>query len=174
MNNDNISKKCVFISKQVAKEVADNGYALVGNIGNVLLRKVRNVYSDHHKFIEDKTGVFHTLYSTDLNYRAELNKALHSLLKPTYDILFSNYKVTANLIITKFFDQNSAFGIHQDTTGLDETTYTPINVWIPLQDTAIDNGCLCIVPKSQKFAFPFRGTSFKGQFDESFKVPIIT
>jgi hypothetical protein len=165
MDSNNTLKKCVFKSNQLELEVADKGFVLAGNIGKNLLSKIQNAYDTHHAFLQNPTGVFHTLYSTDLAYRDSLNRALHNLLKPTFDSLFENYKVTANLIIAKFSDRNSAFGIHQDTTGLDETKFTPLNVWIPLQDTAIENGCLCLVPKSQKFAFPYRGTSFAGQFD---------
>jgi hypothetical protein len=88
------------------------------------------------------------------------------LLKPTYGKLFINFKYTAVLIVAKFFGQNSAFGIHQDNTILNEIIYTPLTVWIPLQDTSLENGCLCVVPKSQKFAFPYRGISFKGQFQD--------
>lgn len=166
MYSNNTLKMGVFKNNQLAQEVSENGFVLSGNIGKDLLTKVRNVYHHHHTFLQNPSGVFHTLYSTDLIYRAELNNALAHLLKPTYDSLFTDYKITANLIIAKFSDQNSAFGIHQDTTGLDEAIFTPLNVWIPLQDTDLDNGCLCLVPKSQKFAFPYRGTSFKGQFDE--------
>jgi hypothetical protein len=166
LDSNNKLKNCVLISNQFANEVGERGYVLAGNIGKELLSKIKLVNDKYHQFPANQTGVFHTLYSIDLKYRAELNDALNSQLKPYFDKLFIDYKVTANLIITKFFDQNSAFGIHQDTTGLDETIFTPLNVWIPLQDTAIDNGCLCLVPKSQKFAFPYRGTSFKGQFDD--------
>lgn len=166
MNNQITLDKCVFKSDTLAKEFNNNGFVLAGNIGKALLSKVKKVYDELHSFPINNIGVFHTLYSTDLTYRSKLNNALNTILKPTYDGLFTNYKVTANLVIVKFLHQHSAFGIHQDTTGLDERKFVPINVWIPLQDTAIDNGCLCLVPKSQKFAFPYRGTSFKGQFDE--------
>jgi hypothetical protein len=166
MNNQITLDKCVFKSETLAQEFNENGFVLAGSIGKSLLNKVKNVYDELHNFPKSNIGVFHTLYSTDLIYRSKLNLALNSILKPTYDVLFTNYKVTANLVIVKFFREDSAFGIHQDTTGLDEDKFVPINVWIPLQDTAIDNGCLCIVPKSQNFAFPYRGTSFKGQFDD--------
>lgn len=166
MNNHITLKKCVFKNEKLAAEFNEKGYVISGNIGKLLLNKVKKVYNELHTFSTNEIGVFHTLYSTDLNYRLRLNDALNGILKPTYNSLFTNYKVTANLIIAKFLHQDSAFGIHQDTTGLDEDKFVPINVWIPLQDTAIDNGCLCLVPKSQNFAFPYRGTSFKGQFDE--------
>jgi hypothetical protein len=166
MNSNNTFKKCILKNKQFSENVNVNGYVFAGNIGSELVLKIISVYEEHHKFLENSTGVFHTLYSNDLSYRIILNKVLSELLKPTYDILFKNYKIIANLIITKFPDQNSAFDIHQDTTSLNENAFTPLNVWIPLQDTSLENGCLCVVPKSQKFAYPYRGTSFKGQFED--------
>ena len=166
MDNCNTIKKSVFINKQFSDDVNENGYVLAGNIGGELVLKMSNIYEKHHNFTENPEGLFHTLFSTDLHYRNRLDNDLRELLKPTYEKLFINFKYTAVLIVAKFFGQNSAFEIHQDNTIINEIKFTPLTVWIPLQDTTLENGCLCVVPKSQKFAFPYRGISFKGQFQD--------
>jgi hypothetical protein len=75
-----------------------------------------------------------------------------------------NYKTVINSFIVKVPGPNSDFTLHQDSTGLDEYKYSPLSAWIPLQDTDLNNGTLCVVPKSHAFFHPYRGISFSSPF----------
>ncbi len=165
MDSINTSPKNFFQNQQFALEIAEKGFVLAGNIGKHPLSELRRIHKAHHAAVENPSGIFHTIYSTDISYRKALHQDLQTVLKPIFDTLFDDYKTIGNYIIAKYSGTGSAFGIHQDTTVQDEKAFAPLNVWIPLQDTAIENGGLCLVPQSQKFAFPYRGASFAGQFD---------
>lgn len=145
-------------------QLFDEGYCIDGNIGPDLLKKLQAVYKKHHKVKTENGGMFYSLYSLDLTYRKLVNEEIGALMKELYGKKFENYKTVLNSFIIKYPGEESAFTLHQDSTSLDESKYSALSVWIPLQDTNLENGCLCVVPKSQKIFYPYRGISFPTPF----------
>lgn len=90
--------------------------------------------------------MFYSLYSRDIEYRKIVHESISEIMKPVYDSLFSDYKVVLNSFIVKVSGPESEFCLHQDSTSFDETKYSSLSVWIPLQDTNMSNGCMCVVP----------------------------
>jgi hypothetical protein len=56
--------------------------------------------------------------------------------------------------------------IHQDTTGLDESQFSTLSVWVPLWDIGPEDGAMCMVRRSHKMFYPYRGISFAFPFDK--------
>jgi len=164
MDGNNPKKNNIFLNTQYELALQQTGFILAGNIGRKTLKRLIAIYKQKHFFLKQQSGIFSSLYSDDVHYRKDLHSALQQELQPIYDTIFKDYKSIGNYVITKFPGPQSTFDIHQDTTILDENSYTPLNVWIPLQDTDISNGCLSMVSKSHLFAAPYRGASFAGQF----------
>jgi hypothetical protein len=79
---------------------------------------------------------------------------------------FHSYKTVLHGFIVKVPGPKSGFLIHQDTTGLDEFKFSSLSVWIPLWDIGPDDGALCMVRRSHKMGFPYRGISFAFPFDK--------
>ena len=164
MDRTKTTKNNIIIHPSSEREQQDSGYFMAGNVGKKVLRNLKKVFKTQHAFLNKPSGIYNALYNQDSSYRTALHLGLQEELTPIYDSLFTNYKSIGNYVIAKYPGADSVFDIHQDTTILDEFSYTPLNVWIPLQDTDIDNGCLSLVKGSQHFAFPYRGASFMGQF----------
>lgn len=142
----------------------DIGYFIAGNIGIENIVKLKDLYKQTHSIKTKEGGMFYSLYSLDLDYRKKVNDGIFQILKGVYDEKFQDYKTVINSFIIKINGKQSEFTLHQDSTGLDEFLYSPLSVWIPLQDTTIENGCLCVVPKSHKIFYPYRGISFQPPF----------
>jgi len=154
----------VIKDSNLKKELHEIGYVVHGNIGAENISKLKALYQELHKFNTPKGGNFYSLYSDDLTYRKKVHDTIGNILYPFYDELFINYKSVINSFIIKVPGPESEFTLHQDSTGLDELTYSPLSIWIPLQDTNMENGTLCVVPKSHGFFYPFRGISFSSPF----------
>jgi len=146
--------------------LASKGYTIVANIGLNKIKKLTELYNQYHKVNSKKGGMFYSLYSLDLKYRKTINEQILNVLSPIYNEKFENYKSVINSFIVKYNGEESAFSLHQDSTSLDENLYSPLSVWIPLQDTTIQNGCLCVIPQSQKIFYPYRGISFPTPFNK--------
>ncbi len=142
------------------------GYVIAGNIGIKNIQSILSLYDSLHEFSDKNGGMFYSLYSDDIEYRKKVHCGVLDILKPVYDNYFSNYKTVINSFIVKTPGKGSDFSLHQDSTGLDERKWSPLSAWIPLQDTDLANGTLCVVPKSHQFFHPYRGISFASPFAE--------
>ncbi len=145
-------------------QLAEFGFVTAGNVGVEKLAELRTVHRQNHDFDCKDGGMFYSVYSLDIAYRKRIYDELNNVLSPIYNQLFDNYKSVLNSFIVKVHGEQSEFTLHQDSTGLDEFQYSPLSVWIPLQDTNLNNGCLCVVPKSHRIKVPYRGISFAGPF----------
>ena len=146
------------------KEVHQNGYLVTPLLSADQLKRLKSIYDKHHNLKSERGGMFYSLYSSDFAYRQKVHNEIQQVLKPTLDQHLQNYKVVVNTFVVKASGPQSEFYVHQDTTALDEDKYTAISWWIPLQDTDLSNGALCIVEKTHWFFSPLRSVSFPFAF----------
>lgn len=160
----NVIENKVIKDTNIRSVILADGYKVVGNIGTELLLQLKNQYKELHDFNAQEGGMFYSLYSSDLKYRKVVNDQIELALKSIYELLFQDYKTVINSFIVKLPGPKSDFTLHQDSTGLDEFQYSPLSAWIPLQDTSLTNGTLCVIPKTHGFFYPYRGISFGSPF----------
>jgi phytanoyl-CoA dioxygenase PhyH len=158
-------KQAVLKSPVFAEALQGVGYTVAGKLDNEVLEKLRALYQSLHHFRAPQGGMFYSVYSHDLVYRKKVHKGIAQILSTVYESLFTNYKSVLNSFIVKVSGPESEFSLHQDSTSLDEMRYSCLSVWIPLQDTNISNGCMCVVPHSHKMFSPYRDISFPQPFD---------
>lgn len=159
-----VVKNDIVKDKKIKTYLLEIGYTVAGNIGNQTIENLKLLFGKMHNFKTSDGGMFYSLYSNDLTYRKTVHEKIKSIMQPTYDTLFENYKTVINSFIVKLSGPKSDFTLHQDSTGLDEFSYSPLSVWIPLQDTNLENGTLCVIPKTHSFFHPYRGISFSSPF----------
>lgn len=157
-------KHTIIKNNSIIETIHENGYTVQGNIGPENISKLYALYKELHNFNAPEGGNFYSLYSDDLAYRKRVHESIGEVLYPLYDTLFTDYKSVINSFIVKVPGPQSEFTLHQDSTGLDEMQYSPLSIWIPLQDTNLENGTLCLVPKSHRYFHPYRGISFASPF----------
>ena len=155
----------VLKSPAIAEVIGGPGYTIAGKLDAETLQNLKALYQSLHNFQSPQGGMFYSVYSRDLAYRKKVHEGIAKILKPVYDNLFTDYKSILNSYIVKVSGPDSEFSLHQDSTSLDEINYSCLSVWIPLQDTDINNGCMCVVPHSHKMFSPYRGVSFPQPFD---------
>ena len=158
-------RQSVLKSEAIADELQGIGYAIAGRLDGEALEKLQQLYQSLHNFQSPQGGMFYSVYSHDLVYRKKVHEGIAQILHPYYENLFTGYKSILNSYIVKVSGPESEFSLHQDSTSLDETKYSCLSVWIPLQVTDINNGCLCVVPHSHKMFSPYRDISFPQPFD---------
>jgi len=154
-----------FIIKEdsIRRQIHTAGATKVGNIGKEAIDALKNVFNERHQITEN--GMFYSLYSKDVQYRKETSSIIFNTLKSIFDKYFVNYKCSFNLFIIKSPNTNEEFFIHQDPSYVDELIYSPLHVWIPLDDITANNGALCFAPKSHNFFGPYRNISFDPPYE---------
>ena len=147
----------------IRRQILEDGVIKTGNIGTAAIEKLKTAFKQFHNINE--TGMFYSLYSKDSGYRNQTNDIIIDTLKEVFDQYFTNYKSSFNIFIIKSSHTDEEFFIHQDPSYIDEFKYSPLHVWIPLDQVTADNGGLCFIPKSHKFFAPYRNISFDPPFE---------
>lgn len=137
-----------------------NGFAILELLNQKQLKALTELYEQTHQLKAEQGGMFYGMYSLDLDYRKKVHEQIAEILQPVLEKHFKSYKNIINFFIVKLPGPKSELNIHQDMTSLDETRFSPLSIWIPLQDVNEENGALCIVPKSHFMFSPYRSISF--------------
>ncbi len=146
--------------------IEEEGFAVVPFLDEAALLELRAIYEKEHAITSDEGGMFYSLYSQNLDYRERVDKAVGGVMQPVLDQFFEKYKTVLNSFIIKIPGPKSGFLIHQDTTGLDERAYSSLSVWVPIWDIGPEDGAMCMVRRSHKMFYPYRGISFAFPFEE--------
>jgi hypothetical protein len=166
LNNPWKPKKHTIIREDsLAQQLHEQGFGIQNLIDQDTIAKIQKLFDEHHNLTAANGGMFYSVYSQDLVYRKKMHDSLAELLRPITDKICKDYKMMLNSFVVKISGPESEFYLHQDTTGLDEWKYSPLSLWIPLQDVDESNGCLGLIPCSQHFFSPYRSISFPSPFD---------
>jgi ectoine hydroxylase-related dioxygenase (phytanoyl-CoA dioxygenase family) len=140
------------------------GYSKLPLLKPDMLEALQKIYQEEHKLSNKDGGMFYSMYSKDLAYRKRVHQKIEAVLAPVLEEHFQDYKNVINTFVVKLPGEKSEFYVHQDTSGMDEFQYSPLSLWIPLQDIQTENGALALIEKSQWFFSPYRGVSFPFPF----------
>lgn len=154
----------VFLDRVLARNILEKGYAVLPLLDEETLNALNAIYANEHALNVDNGGMFYTLYSKDLEYRNRVHTAIHEVLDPILKKNFINYKNVVNSFVVKSSGKQSEFYVHQDTTTMDEQDFSPLSLWIPLQEIDSTNGALTLIEKTHWFFSPYRGVSFSFPF----------
>lgn len=153
---------------KVKNDIYEMGYSIVGNIGKEVLGQLLNFYSELHSIKTSEGAMFYSIYSQDIDYRVKVHNSLGQILKNTLNKYFDEdkYKNVINSFIIKSPGKKSEFALHQDSTIIDESKYSQLSLWIPLQDTTLENGTLCFVPGTHQFFAPYRANTITPPYSD--------
>ncbi len=159
------AKHSIIKDCSLAAKIENQGFQIENSLSTELLDRLNDLYKQYHNLKSEKGGMFYSIYSQNTDYRKIIHDKIGEILSPILQEYFKDYKMVLNSFVVKISGPQSEFYLHQDATGLDEWKYSPLSLWIPLQDVDINNGCLGIIPYSQKFFSPYRSISFPAPFD---------
>ena len=101
-----------------------------------------------------------SMMSTDLAYRAEVDRAIKNVFTRRSTALLGGYRFCfANFLVkARQVDDQGYVRLHQDPSLVDEEQYESLALWVPLVDTDLTNGCLSVIPGSHRFNRGPRGS----------------
>jgi hypothetical protein len=148
-----------FRDETIADQLQKNGYCVVDFIDEIAQRKLQTLYGENHRLSASKGGAFFGIFSKDIAYRQRINDGVNNILQPVFEKWFVGYKSAVNTVVVKVPGQSSFIPIHQDGAAIDESKYSSMNIWIPLQDVTSQNGALYVIPRSHHVFLPYRCAS---------------
>lgn len=97
-----------------------------------------------------------SVMSSDVAYRAAVDRELKEVLRPKVPAVFNGYRhCFSNFVVKEPQGRDAAPGagevvLHQDITFVDESRFQSLGIWCPLVDTDRVNGGLFTVPGSHR------------------------
>lgn len=143
------STTSIFLDASVDREFASRGY-----IGQQLLSAgeisaLQKVFSQ--LVLDVPTGFYATAFDPDNSNRRRLHESIVEIVGPALQSIMPGYVCAAsNFVVKRAGAGDSKVPLHQDFSFVDPRLYRSVNVWIPLVDVTMRNGCLMLLPGSQR------------------------
>lgn len=112
---------------------------------------------------------FHvTFFDSNQNYKQKVYDYLTLKFKDISTRLLANYKCAQANVFLKPARSGFVYP-HQNLTITDESKYTSVSFWLPLQHTDFENGTICLIPGSQRGFVKYRNTHVYWPYVNYFK-----
>jgi hypothetical protein len=112
------------------------------------VRQDRNVFPHFSKLL-----YYISIFDQDVEKRKTLNQVVTKMFRDKIAPLMHDYRI----MLCNFMAKQPGGGeieVHQDFSFVDEDRFTGFNLWVPLQDTDVGNGCFYMLPGSHKVLPP--------------------
>jgi ectoine hydroxylase-related dioxygenase (phytanoyl-CoA dioxygenase family) len=141
-----------FKDEALDKQLEEDGYIVIKNwLTAEQVAKMKQVFDDYYQAPEFSTNLWNTLIMTDEEVRQKINDRLIETINPVLSKYFSDYFQPFGYFLTKPVDvAPREVGLHSDSSAVNEDKYGYLAIWLPLVDVTRSNGCMYMVPKSQK------------------------
>lgn len=146
----------IFVNQKTEQDLNNKGVSRVDFCSEPLIDAVKDEFVRLHPNLDEtmKSGYYFSVFGESIEYRKSILEKILPLLKDSIDAIFTDYKVLAVIAQIKGVGPDSAVTVHQDLTMVDESKYSSYSLWIPLQDSTVENGPLSFLEYSQR---AFRG-----------------
>jgi hypothetical protein len=146
----------VIKSTELRNEVLSKGYAIIDFLSPEQVNQLRNFYFSNHNLGADSGAMHNSILSNSPDYKRFIHQYINSVIENELDKYFVDYKTIANSFLVKTPGPDSGFFVHQDMSMLDETKFSPLSLWIPLQNITSDNSPFQLIKGSHIFSLPYR------------------
>jgi len=99
-----------------------------------------------------------TSHSNDTALITHVDSILQKVIAPAANKFLSNYNLLFGNYLVKMAVPDSETEPHQDITFVDEMAFASVNIWVALQDTNEENGCMYFLKGSHKLMPTLRPT----------------
>lgn len=155
-------KRRVFEDDLLQAHFAEHAYCIVPLFSSSEVAQLEKIY--HQNRINEQAAVEITIKNPNPELNRKIRDLMAAIAMPRINQYLDNYRMLHAGFIAKIPGKPSAIKLHQDSTFVDESQYSALNVWCPLTDVNEKNGALWIINHSNKFYSGLRGQPFK-EFD---------
>lgn len=155
-------------NQNLQKEFELNGFVKFDFLSPIELGRLKDLYMKYEMF-HTFSGKYHhsTFHIGNEELARKVDKEIQDILRNPIEEHFVNYNLFVANFMVKEAHEDSEVVPHQDWTYVDESKYQSLNIWIPLQDVGVHNGCMTFLPKSHNIRPTLRTSpSFVSLFDK--------
>jgi ectoine hydroxylase-related dioxygenase (phytanoyl-CoA dioxygenase family) len=101
-----------------------------------------------------------SIFDKDAAMKRQVDQAITRVFETRVGEILDDYKI----LYCNFMAKAPGAGeiqVHQDNTFVDEDRFTAFNLWAPLEDTRVENGCFHLIPGSHRLLGSSRAGSIR-------------
>jgi hypothetical protein len=146
-------------NKEVEQLMQKEGVAVIPFLFPEELEKLRAFFNEIQAQydLQYTHGMHMTLWHSDVDFKLKIQNGLLEILDAAYHRNFAGCRRLNNIFMVKQAGTVGEFAAHNDWSIVDESIFSSINIWIPLQDVTTENGALWVLKGSHKIDMPIRG-----------------
>ena len=157
-------QRAIFKNKAENEIYDRQGYIHIPDFLNEAERlALLKLYKKKESSFFDK-GFHRTLDFKNNKKKSIIFSGIDEIVTPESEKYLNEYRILLTSFMTKE-KRAPAFDIHQNWTFVDESKFTSLVIWIPLQDVDEKNGCLYFIPGSDKWNKGIRGNNIEWQYN---------
>ena len=153
----------VFADLGLQERFERDGYVTAPLYGRQELRALSELYSRLHR--DPQQEFFPSTYSGDPGYRGIVDREIRAVTETATEGLLYSTQLRYASFIAKSPGPRGVVNVHQDMTLVDESAFSGINIWCPLEPTTQNNGALQVIPGSHRWIETYRGSTIRGTYD---------
>ncbi len=151
--------KALFSSDELQKKFEADGYVQIPLLTQAEVYELMTEYkavSEAHEKIN--IPYITTSHSNNAELIHHVDAVLQKVIAPAVDKYLKNYNLLFGNYLVKMPGNGSETMPHQDITFVDESQYASVNIWVALQDTNEENGCMYFLKGSHNLMPTLRPT----------------
>lgn len=151
--------KPLFKSAQLQSKFEKDGFIKIPLLTKAEVNELMAAYktvADEHERIN--IPYITTSHSNDAALITRVDAMLQSVMAPAISRHLANYNLLFGNYLVKMPVAKSETSPHQDITFVDESKHLSVNIWVALQDTNKENGCMYLLKGSHAFMDTLRPT----------------
>lgn len=161
----------LFLDKKHNELYAEQGFLHVPNfLSEKEVAQMKKLYNKREKSFFDK-GFHRTLDLKKESKKRKICNEINQVVSANSEKYLNDYRYLLTSFMTKE-KKAPKFDIHQNWTFVDESKFTSLVIWIPLQDTNEVNGTMHFIPKSDQLDKGVRGNNITWKY-ESIKADLL-
>lgn len=153
----------VFTDPALNDQFEREGYVILRKQLDIDFKKTYDFFNALDSRVD--STFYSALWSPDTEFRSVVDSRIKEILGPVCSRYLKDYKPFFSDLLVKRPSLFEKLNWHQDWTFVDESKFTQVFIWSPLQDVTRMNGCMMILPHSHKYFRSVRGSNIDSGLD---------
>ncbi len=151
---DHMSNISIFKDEKLGQQFDKNGYVVMDLFDKETIGCLKDIYSSANLSFDQY--FYSSSFIEDMQTKAKISTEITSLLQSNIERHFTSFKKLGAVFLVKPTGTAGEMPIHQDWTVVNESKFSSITIWIPLQKTTEKNGTIKVLPRSHKLSSALR------------------
>ncbi len=156
----------IFRDRELNDSLFREGYVTLPFLNANEIENLKQIFWNYHAEIEETEGLYVSSHSNDDEAIQKMSDEIQAVFQPSIQKHIENGMTLGGTFISRPPHQTEPLQPHQDWSIVDESRFRSFTIWVPLEDTNDENGCMYVLPKSQEYARGYRHVTIPSIFGQ--------